>query len=125
MDLSKVIPKQINVPYVGALWTLSGIVLTLVNAVSFLFQTRLYYYNQEDSLLKDLFGSYFVYMAAFIALGGLMLVFAYAVILPALNKFQQEQAVKEGRSPLYEKLCAVDERLKSVDVRLNKLEEKL
>jgi hypothetical protein len=124
MNISKFIPKQIHIPYVGALWTLSGIVLTLVNAVSFLFQTRLYYYNQDDSLLKDVFGSYVVYMVAFVLLGVIMLALAYAVILPALNSFQQAQAVKDGRSPTYEKLCEVADRQKSMDERLKVIEKK-
>jgi hypothetical protein len=117
VDLSKFIPKQVHVPYLGALYDLTGKVFFAVNAVSFLMLTRNTYYSQNDTLLRDIFGSYALFMLTVIGAGIVLLYMAYVFLIPSLNSYTQQQAIIEGRSPMYEKICEINE-------RLIKLEEK-
>lgn len=115
MDLSRFIPKQIHVPYLGALFDLTGKVFFAINAASFVMLTRTTYYSQNDSLLRDTFGSYALFMLAGIISGIGLLYIAYVFLIPSLNSYTQQQAVIEGRSPTYEKICEINERLKKLE----------
>lgn len=118
MDLSKFIPRQVQLPYVGAIFDLVCKAFAIMGGVNFLMLTRSTFYNSSDSLLRDTFGSYTVFMLTVSIAGIVVLMLVYVFLVPSYNAHTQRQAVIEGRSPMYEKICEINERLK-------KLEEKL
>ncbi len=118
MQIFKFIPKQIELPYIGALYDLSGRVFYFISVANFILMTRVYYYNQSDSLLRDIFGSYFVFMSVCGIFGMVMAAAAYACIVPSHNKYLQEQAVLDGRSPTYEKLCELEKKIDRLEGKL-------
>lgn len=112
------LPKQVNIPYVGAMWTLFGLSLTIYSGINFIMQSRVAYYNQGDSLWRDIFGSYTLYIGSqVISLLGVM-AFMHFCVFPSINKYQQEQAVKNGISPMFEEIKSISERLKRIEEKL-------
>lgn len=100
--------KQKNVPYVGAIYELLARVAFLYSLVSQLLMTRLYFYNQGDSFLKESFGSYWLFLGFLLLICWVLSWLSWAFLIPSQNKFCQEQAVIDNRSPLYEKVCEIE-----------------
>lgn len=115
MDVSKFIPKQVHVPYLGALFDLVCKAFALIGGFNFIMLTRNMYYDANDPLWKTVFGSYIMFMLAVTAVGAIALVMLYIFLVPSSNSYAQRQAVIEGRSPMFEKLCEMDERLKKIE----------
>lgn len=111
MNITKYIPKQIHIPYVGAMWELAGRVSFLVSLINYVFMSRLYYYNTGDSYLRDVFGSYILFAIAILIVVAIAAGFMWAFIIPSHNKFCQEQAYVDGRSPLYDMVVEMKEQL--------------
>lgn len=109
------VPKQIQLPYVGALYDLSGRVFHFISIANFILMTRVYYYNPGDSYLQDTFSSYFLFMLSCGIFGVFLSGLVYAFVVPGHNKFQQEQAVLDGRSPIYEKLCELERKIDALE----------
>ena len=122
MNIFKHIPrfKQVQIPYVGALYDLSGRVFHFISIANFLLVTRVYYYNPGDTLLQDTFGSYILFMIACGLFGVVLAGLVYVVIVPSHNKYSQEQSVIDGRSPTFEKICELE---KKIDQLQKKLED--
>ena len=120
MIFNKFIPKQIQLPYIGALYDLSGRVFHFISIVNFMLVTRVYYYNPGDTLLQDIFGSYILFMIVCGIFGMVLAGLVYAVVVPSHNKYSQEQSVINGRSPTYEKICELE---KKIDQLQKKLED--
>lgn len=118
MKLLNFIPKQVHVPYLGALFDLNSKALALAGGFSFLMLTRNTYYDSDDCLLRDIFGSYILFMIAIMLGYFIVLIILYVFLVPSTNSYAQKQAVIEGRSPMFEKLCEVEERLKEIEKRL-------
>jgi hypothetical protein len=118
MDMSKLIPKQVHVPYLGALFDLVSKALAIVGAFNFIALTRNWFYDENDTVLRDIFGSYTLFMVVVSIIGFILLLFIYVFFVPSINSYSQKQAVIEGRSPMHEKICEINE-------RLIRLEEKL
>lgn len=118
INVSKFIPRQIHVPYIGAMYELLNRVAFFISVCNILLCTRLYYYNTGDSLLRDTFGSYAIFMIAAGVIGIVLAVIIWACIVPSHNKFLQEQAVIDGRSPTFDKLCEVEKRLIELEKRI-------
>lgn len=115
MDITKFIPKQVHVPFIGAVYDIAGKAFLFVTITNFLLNTRLYYYNTGDTLIRDSFSSYWLFLAVLFAFGLLMLALVWVFILPSYNAYAQKQSVIDGRSPMYELLCEVNERLKKIE----------
>lgn len=118
MKLLNFIPKQVHVPYLGALFDLTSKALALVGGINFLMLTRNTYYDPGDCLLRDIFGSYILFMVVVLLTGFVGLFILYIFLVPSANSYAQRQAVIEGRSPMYEKLCDVENRLKELEKKL-------
>lgn len=118
MNLSKFVPKQVHIPYVGALYELSGRVFYFVSIAGYVLTTRVQYYNPGDPWIRESFGSYITFAVSLFVFAMLMGVIVWVALIPSQNKFLQEQAVIEGRSPMYEKLCDMDERLKNIEKKV-------
>jgi hypothetical protein len=115
VDIAKYIPRQVHIPFVGALYDLLGKAFFFVTVANFILNTRLYYYNTGDTLIRDSFSSYWLFLTALVSFGLVMLGFVWVFILPSYNSYAQKQSVIEGRSPMYELLCEMNERLKKLE----------
>jgi uncharacterized membrane protein len=125
MNIVKYLPKQIHIPYVGALWDLAGRVAFLVSMINYVFMSRLYYYNTGDSYLRDIFGSYVLFTLAILSVVLVAFTFMWAFVVPSHNKFCQEQAYTDGRSPLYDAVIEMREQLSKMQAKLDEMQAKL
>jgi len=115
----KFIPKQVHIPYLGALFDLTSKALALVGGLNFLMLTRNTYYDSNDSLLRDIFGSYILFMIVAVLVGLVIMLALYVFLVPSANSYAQKQAVIDGRSPMFDKICEIDERMKCIENALN------
>jgi hypothetical protein len=102
------IPNQVYVPYIGAIYELLTRVAFLYSMVSQIQITRLFYYNSNDPFYKNTFSSYWIYIGFLLLVCWFLSWISWTFLIPSQNRFQQEQAVIEGRSPLYEKVCEIE-----------------
>jgi hypothetical protein len=87
--------------------------------------TRLQYYSEGDSFIRTLFPHYLLFVIALFLVAFTGMWFAYVYILPSKQKFSQQQAVKDARSPMYNRLVEVHEDLKGIDSKLQDLSDRL
>lgn len=95
-----------------------GGVLVLVSEVMFIFSifnflmiSRLNYYSSDDTYIKAVFPEYLHFLGSMLLCGLLGMAFAYMIIIPSKHKFNQEQAVKDGRSPTYRKIIELEDKI--------------
>jgi len=98
--------RQIQIPYIGAIYELAGRVMFIFSAFNFLMVSVVTYTASER--VRSIFPSFWLFLLMYGIVGVLTAVFSYVVIIPSQNKFAQEQAYLEGRSPLYEKVCDIE-----------------
>lgn len=115
------LPKQKQIPYLGGFYTLACIVMSLISFGDLILRSRLYYYNVGDSLLKDIFGSYLLYMVACGFAGIILLIFAWMFLLPSNTKFVQEQSVIDGRNPMFEKILNIEKEILDIKTEIQEL----
>jgi hypothetical protein len=115
MDISKIVPKQVHVPYLGAVFDLVSKALAIVGAFNFVALTRNWFYDENDTILRDVFGSYALFMLVVSIVGFIGLIVIYVVWVPSINSYAQKQAVIDGRSPQYELLLEINERVKKIE----------
>lgn len=122
----KIIPKQRKMStQVGGFLILVSETMFLFSILNFLMISRLQYYSSGDSYIRVLFPNYMIFLGAmgFIGLTAMFIVYAY--ILPSKQRFSQEQAVKDSRSPTYNKLIEIQTELAETRKLLVKLSERV
>lgn len=122
----KIIPKQRKMStQVGGFLILVSETMFLFSILNFLMISRLQYYSSSDSYIRVLFPHYMIFLGAmgFVGLTAMFLIYTY--ILPSKQRFSQEQAVKDSRSPTYNKLTEVQAELAETRNLLVKLSEKV
>ncbi|MDD2439763.1 MAG: hypothetical protein PHD41_06080 [Methanosarcinaceae archaeon] len=124
--LEKLIPKQRRMSTkVGGFLILVSETMFLFSILNFLMISRLQYYSSSDSFIRLIFPHYFVFLGAMGAIGLAAMFFVYTYILPSKQRFSQEQAVKDSRSPTYNKLLEVQAELAETRKQLRTISEKL
>ena len=109
MNIQKYIPKQVHVPYIGAFLNLLGNVLFLFSIANFIMTTWIFYnLSEEHSKIHIIFPHFIYFFISYCIVGFLLCLLCWIFIIPSQNKFAQEQAVIEGRSPTYEKICEIE-----------------
>lgn len=78
----------------------------IFSAFNFLMVSIVTYTASET--VRGIFPSFWLFILMYALIGVLAAMFSYVVIIPSQNKFAQEQAYREGRSPLYEKVCEIE-----------------
>ena len=106
--------KQIQIPYIGAVYELANRVMFIFSAFNFLMVSVVTYTASET--VRHMFSSFWLFLLMYALIGILTAIFSYVVIIPSQNKFAQEQAVIEGRSPLYEKVCDIEKKIEELRV---------
>lgn len=122
----KILPQQKSMSTkLGGLLVLVGETMFLFSLMNFLMITRLQYYSEGDSFIRTLFPHYLFFVIALFLVAFTGMWFAYVYIIPSKQKFSQEQAVKDARSPMYNRLIEVHEDLKGIDNKLQDLSDRL
>ncbi|WP_135606230.1 hypothetical protein [Methanococcoides sp. NM1] len=124
--LERIIPKQRTTSTrLGGLLIIVGETMFLFSILNFLMITRIQYYNSGDSFARTIFPEYSFFLLGmfFVAFIGMWL--AYVYIFPSKQKFSQEQAVKDDRSPMYNRLVQMHDEMREMQSMLKELQEKV
>jgi len=122
----KFIPKQRKMSTrVGGLLTLVGEAMFLFSILNFLMISRLQYYSEGDSYIRTVFPHYLLFLAGLSAIGFIAMWLVYVYVLPSKQRFSQEQAVKDSRSPMYERIIEVQDELAEMRKMMEELSEKV
>ncbi len=110
MVLEKLIPQQKNVSTkVGGLLIIVGETMFLFSLLNFVMITRLQYYSSGDSFIRTIFPDYLFFLAGMFAVAAAGMWITYVYVFPSKQRFSQEQAVKDNRSPMYDRILEVQE----------------
>ena len=124
--IDRVVPKQRKMSTrVGGMLIIVGETMFLFSILNFLMITRLQYYSSGDSFIRTLFPHYLLFLLGLSVLAFTGMWFAYVYIFPSKQKFSQEQAVKDDRSPTYNKILEIQEELKEMRAMVDSLSEKV
>ncbi|WP_440954509.1 hypothetical protein ACSAZK_12890 [Methanosarcina sp. Mfa9] len=110
---------------VGGFLILMSETMFLFSILNFLMISRLQYYSSGDSYIRTLFPHYIFFLGAMGFVGLTAMFFIYTYILPSKQRFSQEQAVKDNRSPTYNKLLEVQDELADMRKMMADLSEKV
>lgn len=103
--LDRLIPQQRSTSTrLGGLLILVGETMFLFSLLNFLMITRIQYYSSNDTLFRTLFPEYMFFLVGMIVVAFIGMWLTYVYIFPSKQKFSQEQAIKDGRSPMYDRL---------------------
>ena len=126
MVLEKLIPQQKNMSTkVGGLLIIVGETMFLFSLLNFVMITRLQYYSSGDSFIRTIFPDYLFFLAGMfiVAAAGMWLTYVY--VFPSKQRFSQEQAVKDNRSPMYDKILEVQEDVIQMREMIEKLSDRV
>lgn len=111
----KLIPKQFKLSTkVGGFLIIFNEVMALFSIANFIMISRINYFNSDDSFIREIFPSYYYFMMAMAVCSFAFMIFVYSIVIPSKNKFAQEQAYKDDRSPLYNKVLELEDQLKDI-----------
>ena len=110
MVLDKLIPQQKNMSTrVGGLLIIVGETMFLFSLLNFVMITRLQYYSSGDSFIRTIFPDYLFFLAGMFAVAAAGMWVTYVYVFPSKQRFSQEQAIKDNRSPMYDRIIEVQE----------------
>ena len=110
MVLEKLIPKQKNMSTrVGGLLIIIGETMFLFSLLNFVMITRLQYYSSGDSFIRTIFPDYLLFLAGMFAVAAAGMWLTYVYVFPSKQRFAQEQAIKDNRSPMYDRILEIQE----------------
>ncbi len=121
-----IIPKQRKMSTrLGGFLILISETMFLFSILNFLMISRLQYYSSGDSYIRAIFPHYLFFLGAmgFVGMTAMFLIYVY--ILPSKQRFSQEQAVKDSRSPTYNKLLEVQGELSEMRKLVEELTERI
>jgi hypothetical protein len=121
-----IIPKQRKMSTrLGGFLILISETMFLFSILNFLMISRLQYYSSGDSYIRAVFPHYLFFLGAmgFVGMTAMFLIYVY--ILPSKQRFSQEQAVKDSRSPTYNKLLEVQGELSEMRKLVEELTERI
>lgn len=97
----------------------------LFSILNFLMISRLQYYSSGDSYIRALFPHYIFFLGAMGIVGMTAMFIIYVYILPSKQRFSQEQAIKDNRSPTYDRLIEVQGELAEMRKMMEELTERI
>lgn len=126
MVLDKLIPQQKNVSTkVGGLLIIIGETMFLFSLLNFVMITRLQYYSSGDSFIRTIFPDYLFFLAGMFAVAAAGMWITYVYVFPSKQRFSQEQAVKDNRSPMYDRILEVQEDVVQMREIIEKLSDRV
>jgi predicted membrane protein len=103
--IDRIVPKQRKMSTkVGGLLIIVGETMFLFSLLNFLMITRLQYYSSGDSFMRQIFPHYLFFLAGMFVLAFVGMWLTYVYVFPSKQRFSQEQAIKDDRSPMYNTL---------------------
>ncbi|WP_440951621.1 hypothetical protein [Methanococcoides sp. FTZ1] len=124
--LERLIPKQrATSTRLGGILILVGETMFLFSILNFIMITRLQYYSSGDSFARTIFPEYSIFLLGMFAVAFIGMWLTYVYIFPSKQKFSQEQAVKDNRSPMYNRLVEMHEEMREMQSIMKELQEKV
>lgn len=124
--IDRFVPKQRKMSTrVGGLLIMVGETMFLFSILNFIMITRLQYYSSGDSYIRTLFPHYIVFLIGLSVIAFIGMMFTYVYIFPSKQKFSQEQAIKDDRSPMYQKILEIQKELNEMRTTIDSLSEKV
>lgn len=124
--LNQLIPRQRKMSTrLGGFLILMSETMFLFSILNFLMISRLQYYSSGDSYIRAIFPHYLLFLGAMGFVGVTAMWIIYVYILPSKQRFSQEQAVKDNRSPTYDKILEVQGELAETRKMIEKLSKKV
>ncbi|WP_255335755.1 hypothetical protein [Methanosarcina sp. KYL-1] len=122
----KIIPRQRKMSTrIGGFLILISETMFLFSILNFLMISRLQYYSSGDSYIRTVFPHYLFFLGAMGCVGLTAMFIIYTYILPSKQRFSQEQAVKDNRSPMYDRIIEVKGELAEMRKMMEELSERL
>ena len=126
MVLEKLIPQQKNMSTkVGGLLIIVGETMFLFSLLNFVMITRLQYYSSGDSFIRTIFPDYLFFLAGMFVVAAAGMWLTYVYVFPSKQRFSQEQAIKDNRSPMYDRIIEVQEDVVQMREMIEILSEKV
>ena len=125
MSFNRFIPRQMRMSTgLGGVLMLLAKTMSFVSMFNFAMITRLQYYNADDDIIRILFPSYawFLFVISIAVLIAMALI--YVIVIPSEIKFNNYQAIKDERNPLFNLLKEVSADLKEVKKEVAELKGK-
>jgi predicted membrane protein len=124
--LSRLIPKQRKMStQIGGLLIIVGETMFLFSILNFLMITRLQYYSSGDNFFRLLFPNYLLFLIGLSAVAFIGMWLTYVYVFPSKQKFSQEQAIKDDRSPMYNTILEMQKELREMRVTVESLSERV
>ena len=122
----KIIPKQRKMSTrIGGLLIIVGETMFLFSLLNFLMITRLQYYSSGDSFMRVLFPHYLLFLAALFVVAFIGMWLTYVYVFPSKQRFSQEQAIKDDRSPMYNKILDLENDIDELKKVVFEMSEKI
>ncbi|MDP2218311.1 MAG: hypothetical protein Q8J68_13610 [Methanolobus sp.] len=124
--IDRLIPKQRKMStQIGGLLIIVGETMFLFSILNFLMITRLQYYSSGDSYMRTLFPNYLLFLFGLSAVAFIGMWLTYVYVFPSKQKFSQEQAIKDDRSPMYNTILEMQKELREMRATVESLSEKV
>jgi len=122
----QLIPRQRKMTTrLGGFLVLMSETMFLFSILNFLMISRLQYYSSGDSYIRAVFPHYLLFLGAMGLVGITAMWIIYVYILPSKQRFAEEQAVKDNRSPTYDKILQVQAELAEMRKMMEELSVKI
>jgi len=122
----QLIPRQRKMTTrLGGFLVLMSETMFLFSILNFLMISRLQYYSSGDSYIRAVFPHYLFFLGAMGLVGITAMWIIYVYILPSKQRFAEEQAVKDNRSPTYDKILQVQAELAEMRKMMEELSVKI
>ena len=126
MVLEKLIPQQKNMSTkVGGLLIIVGETMFLFSLLNFVMITRLQYYSSGDSFIRTIFPDYLFFLAGMFMVAAVGMWLTYVYVFPSKQRFSQEQAIKDNRSPMYDRIIEVQDDVVQIREIIEKLSDRM
>ncbi len=120
------VPEQKKISTrVGGLLIIVGETMFLFSLLNFLMITRLQYYSSGDTFMRRIFPDYMLFLLGMFVVAFIGMWITYVYVFPSKQRFSQEQAIKDNRSPMYNKIVEVQDELMKMRETVEKLSEKV
>ncbi|MCC4771039.1 hypothetical protein FXV91_12935 [Methanosarcina sp. DH2] len=122
----QLIPRQRKMTTrLGGFLVLMSETMFLFSILNFLMISRLQYYSSGDSYIRAVFPHYLLFLGAMGLVGITAMWIIYVYILPSKQRFAEEQAVKDNRSPTYDKILQVQAEIAEMRKMMEELSVKI
>ena len=126
MVLEKLIPQQKNMSTkVGGLLIIVGETMFLFSLLNFVMITRLQYYSSGDSFIRRMFPDYLLFLTGMFVVAAAGMWLTYVYVFPSKQRFSQEQAIKDNRSPMYDRIIEVQDDVVKMREMIEKLSDRV